>query len=282
MSYRCPHSRLLLFVGLLAAGALALAGGNTPPEAVPFTELLARLQKGRFIDLTHAFTHGNPALARPAGRGARRSITTTPAPEPEARGSSSIDTAWPASGAPTWIPPAHFVKGLRTLDQIDVREMVLPLVVIDVHQSVQTNPDYAVTLDDVRGWERRHGEIPAGSFVALRTDWSKRWPDAPALRNVDAKGISHTPGWSREVLQFLYETRKIAATGHETPDTDPGVATSKDDYSLELYVLSQNKYQIEMLANLDQVPEHGAIVVAAFPKPRGGSGFPARVFAIAP
>jgi len=33
---------------------------------------------------------------------------------------------------------------------------------------------------------------------------------------------------------------------------------------------------------LDQVPESGAIVVVSFPKPKGGSGFPARVFAIVP
>jgi kynurenine formamidase len=37
-----------------------------------------------------------------------------------------------------------------------------------------------------------------------------------------------------------------------------------------------------LLTNLDQVPEAGAIVVASFPKPQNGSGFPARVFAILP
>ena len=66
------------------------------------------------------------------------------------------------------------------------------------------------------------------------------------------------------------------------PNTDPGIATTKDDYSLETYILSTNHYQIELLTNLDQVPESGAIVVVSFPKPKGGSGFPARVFAIVP
>jgi kynurenine formamidase len=98
----------------------------------------------------------------------------------------------------------------------------------------------------------------------------------------DAEGVAHYPGWSKETLQYLYEERKITASGHETTDTDPGVATSKNDYSLETYLLGTNHYQIEMLANLDQVPESGAIVIVSFPKPKGGSGFPARVFAIAP
>jgi hypothetical protein len=38
----------------------------------------------------------------------------------------------------------------------------------------------------------------------------------------------------------------------------------------------------ELLTNLDQVPEAGAIAVVSFPKPKGGSGFPARVFAVLP
>jgi kynurenine formamidase len=169
-------------------------------------------------------------------------------------------------------PPAHFVKGLRTLAQIDPKEMILPLVVIDVHEEATKNPDYTLSIELLKKWETDHGEIPAGAFVAMRTDWSKRWPDAAKMENKDANGVAH----------FLYEGRKITASGHETTDTDPGIATTKDDYSLETYLLSTNHYQIELLTNLDQVPESGAIVVVTFPKPKGGSGFPARVFAIVP
>ena len=85
-----------------------------------------------------------------------------------------------------------------------------------------------------------------------------------------------------EVLEYLYEERKITACGHETTDTDPGVATSRGDYSLDTYVLSTDHYQVELLTNLDRVPETGALVVVSFPKPKDGSGFPARVFAILP
>jgi kynurenine formamidase len=179
-------------------------------------------------------------------------------------------------------PPAHFAKGMRTVDQIDVKEMILPLVVIDVHEAVTKNPDYTVTMDDVKNWEKKHGQIPEGVFVTMRTDWSKWWPDMDAMQNKDANGIAHYPGWSMDVLKYLYEDRNITASGHETTDTDPGVATSKDDYSLETYILKSNHYQIELLAHLDEVPEVGALVVVSFPKPKDGSGFPARVFAILP
>ena len=116
----------------------------------------------------------------------------------------------------------------------------------------------------------------------MRTDWHKRWPSMTKMRNEDSQGIAHYPGWSAEVLKYLYEERKITASGHETTDTDPGISTSQDDYSLEAYILAQDKYQIELLSNLDQVPEYGAIAIVTFPKPLKGSGFPARVFAIIP
>ena len=79
---------------------------------------------------------------------------------------------------------------------------------------------------------------------------------------------------------MLYKERGITASGHETTDIDAGLATTKDDYSLESYTLSTNHYQIALLANLDQIPEAGDIVLVRYPKPANGTGFPARVVAI--
>ena len=180
-------------------------------------------------------------------------------------------------------PPAHFIKGKRFVDEISVKEMLLPLVLIDVSNMVKSNNDYTVQLSDVRDWERKYNQIiPQEAFVVLRTDWSKRWPNITLFENKDEYGIAHYPGWSLEVLKYLYEERNITASGHETLDTDPGYKTSVDDYNLENYILNQNKFQIELLTNLDEVPKYGAIAVVTFPKPKKGSGFPARVFAIIP
>ena len=79
----------------------------------------------------------------------------------------------------------------------------------------------------VKKWEKDHGQIPVGAFVAMRTDWSKRWPDGIKMENKDANGVAHYPGWSLPALKYLYEERKITASGHETTDTEPGIATSK-------------------------------------------------------
>jgi kynurenine formamidase len=179
-------------------------------------------------------------------------------------------------------PPIHFHVGLRHQDEIPVEEMLLPLVVLDISSQAAADPDYCVSLTDLDAWETKWGRIPDGAFVALRSDWSKRWPDQARMVNQDRDGIGHHPGWSLPVLKRLFEERAIRACGHETTDTDPGIATSRGDYGLERYVLGRNCWQIEMLTNLDQVPEAGALIVASWPKAKQGSGFPARAFAICP
>ena len=274
-----------LVSGLLAAILAAILLVTVHPAASQqptLGEIYQVIKSKQFVDLTHAFEPGIPHWKG--------------FPEEKRETLYWYDPGVGKLGAGFWAdyfchvgqwgthvdPPAHFAKGLRTVDELALKEMIMPLVVIDVHQKVAQNPDYTIAMADVKAWEAKHGPIPAGAFVAMRTDWSQRWPNAAAMQNKDANGIAHYPGWSIEVLKYLYETRKITASGHETTDTDPGIATTKDDYSLENYILQQNHYQIELLDNLDQVPEVGALVVVSFPKPKNGSGFPARVFAILP
>ena len=272
-----------MLVSLLAAWVTVACSGAAPLRNEPtLLEMYQVIKTREFVDLTHAFAPGIPHW--PGFPDEERTTLYWYGPGVGSVGQGFFAQKFTHVGQ--WgthvDPPAHFARGLRTVDQIDTREMFLPLVVIDIHEQVAGNSDYSVTMDDVRAWESRHGLIPEGAFVALRSDWSKRWPDPVAMQNRDAAGVAHYPGWSMEVLEYLYEERKITACGHETTDTDPGVATSRGDYSLETYVLSTDHYQVELLASLERVPETGALVVVSFPKPKDGSGFPARVFAILP
>jgi len=245
-------------------------------------EVYVLLQKKQFVDLTHAFEPGIPHWKGFPDETRETLFWYEPGRGKSGAGFFAEQFCHVGQWGTHVDPPAHFVKGLRTVDQIELKEMILPLIVIDVHEKTARNPDYTLSVDDIKAWESKHGLIPPRSFVAMRTDWSKRWPDSEKMQNKDTKGVAHYPGWSLPALKYLYKTRQITASGHETTDTDPGVATSADDYSLETYILKQNHYQIELLTNLDQVPEAGALIVVTFPKPKGGSGFPARVFAILP
>ena len=174
--------------------------------------------------------------------------------------------------------PIHFVKNRRPLDEIGAEEMILPLCIIDVSGKVADDVDYAATEQDIKDWEDKHGAIPEGAFVALRTDWSKRTD----LDNCDEVGNKHYPGWSLDAIKYIVEKRKITALGHETSDTDPPAVSSKVGYVGETYILDQQKYQIELLKNLYLVPATGSLIVCGFPRVTGGSGFTARCFAICP
>lgn len=179
--------------------------------------------------------------------------------------------------------PGHFVKDAPLSEAYGTESMLFPLCVIDISDKAAKDVDYAVTVDDIKEWEGKYGAIPEGAFVALRTDWYKRWPSMEKMSNADADGNEHCPGWSLEALQYVYETRHAAASGHETLDTDAShVAAAAGDLACERYVLAHHKVQIEVLANLDKVAPAGALLLAAWPRIEGATGLPARVYAITP
>ncbi|MFI0434425.1 MAG: cyclase family protein [Parachlamydiaceae bacterium] len=246
-------------------------------ETMPsFWPLYQQLKTGKFIDLTHSFDSTIPHF-EPA-----KEMQMTEVKHDHNEGFLVQYFEFEGQWGTHVDAPSHSSREKKTLDQIPVEEMILPLVVIDIHEKVKQNPDYILLVDDIIQWEDTHKRIPFGAFVALRTDWSKRWPDHRAMHNVDSFGISHTPGWSLDALCYLYDDCQITASGHETINTDPGMRAEETNWMCERFILERNHYQIELLTNLDQCPPAGALVVCSFPKPRGASGFPARVFAICP
>ncbi len=179
--------------------------------------------------------------------------------------------------------PIHFVRDARYLDELELKELVLPLIVIDKSAEAAADADYTLSAADIEAFEAQHGRIPPGSFVALRTDWSKRWPSQAAFENKDADGRSHAPGWSVEALELLLRQRGVQAVGHETFDTDSAADYARNGALLgEYYVLDQDVYQVELLNNLDLVPPTGAVIFNIVPKAEKASGFPVRSFAILP
>ena len=125
--------------------------------------------------------------------------------------------------------PIHFVENRRYLEELDLKELVLPLIVLDYSTEASENADFVVTRQHLEEWESHNGQIEPGTFVALRTDWSKRWPDIDQFENKDANGNQHLPGWGLDALKFLIEERGVKSIGHETFDTDASVDTAKTE-----------------------------------------------------
>ena len=177
--------------------------------------------------------------------------------------------------------PGHFAKDGALSETVGVQQLAFPLCVIDLTEKVAQDVNYAVTVEDIKEYEAKYGPIPEGAFVALRTDWYKRWPDMDAFANLDAEGGEHCPGWSLPALQYIYEERHAAANGHETLDTDASyLAAEAGDLACERYVLDNGHLQVEVLQHLDEVAPAGAILFAVFPRIEGASGLPVRCWAI--
>jgi kynurenine formamidase len=129
-----------------------------------------------------------------------------------------------------------------------------------------------LTVDDIKAWEKKNGEVPKGAFAALRTDMYKDWESDP-----EKFKRYPFPAWSLDAVKYLFETRGVTAIGHEALDTD--ITQTMES---ETWILKSGHYQIEVMANLDKVPEKGAVIVVTWPKVENGFGFPARAFAILP
>jgi kynurenine formamidase len=228
----------------------------------------------QLVDLTHSFGPGTPVWS---GFGQAK---MTPAADPKTKEPYTIakdgfrSTYYEMVGQyGTHVdPPAHFAEGGITMDKIPLKEMILPLVVLDATPFLAKDPNHAFSLEDLRAFERKHGRVRKGAFVALRTDMSKDWDSDP-----ERFKRSPFPAWALETVKFLVEQRGVTAIGHESLDTD-----ITDKMESETYILSKGRYQIEVMANLDKVPATGALIVVTWPKVKDGLGFPARAFAILP
>jgi kynurenine formamidase len=175
--------------------------------------------------------------------------------------------------------PAHFARGLWTVDQIPPERLLAPLVVLDVRASVNRDSDYQVSVEDIAAWERENGPMPQGAVVVARTGWESRWASAKDYRDADAKGVMHFPGYSEDAVKFLVEGRNVVGIGIDTLSVDPGPSK---DFPVHQYTLAHSVYHLENVANLDRVPAKGAIVVVAPIKLEGGSGGPVRILALIP
>jgi len=144
--------------------------------------------------------------------------------------------------------------------------------------------DYQISVEDLLDWESRHGALPDGVILLLRTGWGERWPDPVRYLGTGRKGPEavpelHFPGLDPAAAQWLVDNRNIASLGIDTPSIDYGQSATFETHQI-LY--GRNLAGFENVANLEALPEWGAYVVALPMKIEGGSGGPLRMVAFVP
>ena len=271
-------------IGVFAAGFGANAlwrAASTRPSVELWRAYDATLRNAKYIDLTHAFAPGQPrgALLNDMSVTAARASQTIPdfigrndAFSYAKHGVGITSYTFGSDQVGTQLdPPAHWNARGATISDLPPTYAVRPLVVINIAAKVRSNPAYHASVADVLDWETRHGRIPAGSVVMIRSDWSKLWDNPAKFLG------TQRPGIALDALKLLQIDRSILFHGHEPLDTD-----NTPDFVGERWLLTHNFTQAEGVMNLDKVPEAGALIMIGFAKPLGGTGGFARFIAIAP
>lgn len=250
-------------------------------------ELSEALDSGRIevIDLAQPLEPGTPVISLPPPFGQSAPFRIERISDYDERG-----PAWAWSnlslGEHTgthFDAPVHWITGKdlpdNTLDTIKPRRFVAPANVIDCTAECDADADFLLTPARIQAWEAAHGRIAAGSWVLLRSGWSRRTEPASFL-NADATG-PHSPGPSPEAVTFLVRERDVIGYGTETVGTDAGQAFGfTPPFPCHAGMHGTNRFGLASLANLDRLPPTGAILITAPLKIVGGTGSPCRVLAL--
>jgi kynurenine formamidase len=251
------RTALLGAVGAAAAVAFPAAAGA---KAKP---------KGKLQDLTHVFTEGFPVFT--GDPPARETINAIPT-------SGFYAQRWTFgehSGTHMDVP-GHFVPGGRLSPEITPRELIAPIVVVDISNKARSDPNAMVEVDDLRRFERRHGRIPKGALVAGDSGWAEKVDDPAAFKGGPAFPNYNFPGWSEEAALWLVEKRDVTGIGIDTLSLDPGNSAT---FPVHVNFLATDRYGIENLAGLDRIPPRGATAYVGLIPWEEGSGGPCRVIA---
>ena len=248
---------------LLGGAAAAVAA------AFPVSASAVRPAKSRFQDLTHVFTEGFPVFAFDPPE--RETLVTIPT-----AGFYAQKWTFGEHSGTHMDAPGHFVLGGRLSPEITPQELIVPIVVIDISARAASDPDAVVTVDDVRGFERRHGRIPDGALVAMDSGWAAKLDDPLEFKGGAAFPEYHFPGFGLEAAMWLAEHRDVTGIGVDTLSLDPGNSTT---FAVHVNFLATDRYGLENLNNLDQIPPRGALAYVGLIPWEEGSGGPCRVIA---
>jgi kynurenine formamidase len=253
-------------IGYVLALALFLFAQHRP-------ETSQLTQPGGFrevVDLTHS-------LPTPASQPSQRSAFGLQNVAMAENSGSSEPASSSEQFATRMDAPARLVRGMWTVDQIPAGRLIAPVVVLDASAGARSNPDYEISVEDIARWEQANGQIPLGAVVMARTGWDSRWHSAKSYRNADAKGVMHFPGYSEDAARFLAEGRNALGLGIDTPSLHHG---SAKNLAVNQYTSAHGLYVLTNVANLDRMPESGAIAMVAPMKVTGGSAAPVRILAL--
>jgi kynurenine formamidase len=263
---------------VIGAGALGTAAVAEPAAAAPATDSAPALRLGhiRLVTLSHV----NDPAKTPLFPGDPEFTLTTAFTIPN----DGFYLQYVQEGEHTgshWGVPGHFEEGGLLADELDPNDLLLPAVKIDIRRKAAHDADYALTVADLKDFERRHGPIPAESAIVLWTGWDVKW-GTPAYANLDSDGVIHQPGFGIDSVHWLLDHGKLGRRGSLGSDTFGADVGIDETFEASTLLFHRHRISLENMANLHQLPTTGAWVLPGGPINRNGSGSPAHILGLIP
>ena len=264
-------ARRTLLLGL--GGAVVALSASDSVAAPVDASVTRRALAGRnisFVDLTHKLTKefnppaGRTRIAMEAidGSGVKVGMLLNQLTLVEHTG-THIDV------------PRHFGREGKSLGELPLSDLIVPLAVIDMRAKAAANSDVAVEPADILAWERRHGQLPKGCCVAMWADWR------PLERRQIPGGAGASPGspgFGPAVSDFLMKERDVRAIAVEAGSIDIG--TNGPAYPVHQAWLRSGRWALEFVTNLDKVPLSGALMIVGAAPIEDATGMPVRLMAM--
>ena len=262
--------------GVLAAGCQSTAKAKAAPatEPISFT---------RVVDLSHTLHPDFPAWFVPGEEKAFGTKTFLPPAIVEVERVFKYEeiqinlnkvSYWEHVGT-HMDAPNHFSEG-SSVEKIPAEDLVLPLAVIDIKAKAARDPLAHVTLEDVKAWENKNGRIPERACLAMNSGWAHH-VNTPKFKSPNADGAHQQPAFHIDAIKFIMEERNVVSIAVDTFSFDN---LHSPEYDVHYAWLGDERWGIEVVNNLDDVPAVGATIVVGQPKIEGGTGGPNRVMAL--
>lgn len=141
-----------------------------------------------------------------------------------------------------------------------------------INLSTKVHEEYVVSDDDIKEYENNYGSVPENSFVIIYTGLEKYWPTPEKYRN-----NLIFPSISSEAAELLLR-RNIVGLGIDTLSPD----REGSHFPVHQIILGAGKYIVENIANANQLPAIGSIIIGLPLKIKDGTEAPMRLAGIMP
>ncbi|MBP9752344.1 MAG: cyclase family protein [Proteobacteria bacterium] len=166
--------------------------------------------------------------------------------------------------------PCHCIPGGMSVDQLSLKKLIAPCVVIDI--SNKAHERYSLSVQDVKDFENEFGQIQEGTFIIVYTGWQQYWTDVQKYRNNFV-----FPSVSKDACLYLKD-KNIVGLGIDTISPD----RPEDGFLVHEILLGSNMYIVENIANAKKLPPVGAFSCALPIKTKDGSEAPIRLIGFIP